>query len=150
MLDLFQYPIITVSYSDRVPFKDRPKVHRSCDLYEIIKPLYPEGVVDYCEIMYAVLVGRANRVLGVLKISEGGYTSTSLDVRKLFGPVLLAKATSIVLVHNHPSGNMTPSGNDLDVTRKVKEVGKLMDIQLLDHLIITREGYLSFADEGLL
>jgi len=83
-------------------------------------------------------------------LSMGGITGTVADIRLLFSVALNSLATSVIMSHNHPSGNLNPSQQDKDLTRKVQDAGKLMDIQLLDHVIITRESYYSFADEGLI
>lgn len=97
-----------------------------------------------------LLTNRANKVMGVVEISSGGISGTTADPKLIFATALKACASGIILAHNHPSGNLKPSQSDLDLTRKLKEAGKLLDIQVLDHLIITSEGYMSFADEGLM
>jgi DNA repair protein RadC len=88
--------------------------------------------------------------LGVHQISKGGFTGTVVDVRVIFQVALKTCSTSIVAIHNHPSGNLTPSDADHQITMKIKDAGKLLDIHLVDHLIITSESYRSMADEGLL
>jgi DNA repair protein RadC len=90
-------------------------------------------------------------VIGCLRLSKGGLTGTVVDLRILFGTALKAMASSIVIAHNHPSNNLQPSDADLDLTKKIKEAGKLLDINLLDHLILgTDDNYVSFANEGWL
>jgi DNA repair protein RadC len=94
-----------------------------------------------------LLLNRANRVLGCLKLSKGGLTGTVVDLRIL----LKAMASGIIIAHNHPSGNLKPSDADRELTSQIKQAGKLLDITLLDHLILGTEGdYVSFADEGWL
>ena len=100
-------------------------------------------------IMY---LNRANRVLGIYPMSSGGITGTVVDIRLILSIALTTATTSIILAHNHPSGNMKTSKTDLELTNRIKEGAKLMDIKLLDHLIISpvdRE-YFSFADNGLI
>jgi len=100
--------------------------------------------------MIILLLDRSNSVLGYDMLSMGGITGTVADIRLLYSVALNSLATSIIMSHNHPSGNMIPSQSDIDLTKKVKEVGKVMDIQLLDHIIISTDRYYSFADEGML
>lgn len=96
-------------------------------------------------------LNRANRVIGVYKVSVGGITGTVADPRLILSVALKSAATSIILAHNHPSGNLKPSRADLELTTKIKTAAQLMDITVLDHLIVTSdEGFLSFADEGLM
>jgi len=89
-------------------------------------------------------------VLGIVEVSTGGIAGTVADPKLIFAAALKGAATEIILSHNHPSGNLAPSQADIDVTRKIKEGGKLLKIAVLDHIIITSERYFSFADEGLL
>jgi DNA repair protein RadC len=86
----------------------------------------------------------------VKNVSSGGITGTVFDMRLVFKDAILLESTNIILCHNHPSGNLTPSESDKDLTCKTQEAGKLMNIEVLDHLIIAEHGYYSFADEGLL
>jgi DNA repair protein RadC len=89
-------------------------------------------------------------VLGYCQISAGGLNGTVADVRIIMQTALKSNACSIILSHNHPSGNLVPSEADKDLTKKIREAGKFLDIPALDHLIITSESYFSFADEGLM
>jgi DNA repair protein RadC len=96
-------------------------------------------------------MNRSNSVLGIMAVSKGGLSGTVTDVRLIFQGAIKANASGIIVCHNHPSGNLKPSESDTKITRKIKEAGNLMDIQLLDHLILTMDGsYYSFADNGLL
>jgi DNA repair protein RadC len=98
-----------------------------------------------------MLLNRSNAVLGMMKVSKGGISGTVTDVRVILQAAIKANASGIIVCHNHPSGNIQPSETDSRLTQKIKEAGQVMDIQLLDHLIITTEGrYYSFADNGLL
>ena len=97
-----------------------------------------------------ILFNRANKALGVYDLSKGGISSSIIDVKIILSIVLKTLASGIIIVHNHPSGNLTPSKFDLDVTQKLKSACDLMDVALLDHLIISKENYFSFADDGLL
>jgi DNA repair protein RadC len=97
-----------------------------------------------------LLLNRANKVLRAVKISDGGITGTVVDPRKVFKIALDNNATSIILGHNHPSGQLTPSDADIKLTRKLKEAGEMLDLPVLDHLIIGDGNYYSFADEGIM
>ena len=97
-----------------------------------------------------MLLNRANRVLGLIDISLGGTAGTIADPKVIFAAAIKSNACGIILVHNHPSGNLKPSQQDLDLTRKIKAGGQLLDIVVMDHMIITSEGFFSFADEGLM
>ena len=97
-----------------------------------------------------MLLNRANKVLGIYPVSKGGVSGTLVDPKLIFSVALKCNASSIILAHNHPSGNLFPSENDKELTQKLKSAGNFLDIKVLDHLIITPEGYFSFADEGLL
>lgn len=97
-----------------------------------------------------LLLNRANKVLRTVKISDGGITGTVVDPRKVFKIALDNNATSIILGHNHPSGQLTPSDADIKLTRKLKEAGDMLDLPVLDHLIIGDGNYYSFADEGIM
>jgi len=97
-----------------------------------------------------LLLNRANKVLGITTISEGGLSGTVTDIRLIFQYAIKGNASGIIVAHNHPSGNQNPSESDLKITQKIKEAGNLLDIQLLDHIILTPESeiYRSLADEG--
>jgi DNA repair protein RadC len=113
---------------------------------------WDKGTIELFETFAVLLLNRGNHVLGVYKASQGGHTGTVADAKNIFGAALLGKACSIVLAHNHPSGAMYPSSADIRLTHKLVAGGKLLDITVLDHIILTptRGRYYSFADnEGL-
>ncbi|QQL50026.1 RadC family protein [Mucilaginibacter ginkgonis] len=101
------------------------------------------------EEFWIVLIGRNNRILGKELISKGGLSATVADPRIIFHLAIQHQATSLILAHNHPSGNKKPSQQDIDLTKKLYAAGKLLDINIFDHIIVTDTGYFSFADEGL-
>jgi DNA repair protein RadC len=108
-------------------------------------------IIEFVEEFKILLMNRSNSVLGILEISKGGISGTVTDVRVVFQAAIKGNASGIIAAHNHPSGNLNPSESDTRLTQKLKEAGNLMDIQLLDHLILSTEGeYYSFADNGLL
>ncbi|MCP4442104.1 MAG: JAB domain-containing protein [Aureispira sp.] len=126
----------------------RPSIRSSQDAFNILASL----VMDLPhEEFWVLILNRANKVLRSVQISSGGLAGTVVDTKKIYQRVLdHERANSIILCHNHPSGNLSPSKADLDVTKKIKAAGQVLDIQVLDHLIISGNSYLSFADEGYL
>jgi DNA repair protein RadC len=105
--------------------------------------------VEFIEQFKIMLLNRANKVLGIVEITSGTSTATIVDPKLIFAAALKANACSIIAAHNHPSGNRIPSQADIHLTKKLIDGGKLLEIQILDHIIVTTEGYYSFADEGL-
>ncbi|GEN74630.1 RadC family protein [Chryseobacterium hagamense] len=102
------------------------------------------------EEFWAIFLNQSNRVLHFTQLTHGGINQSIVDVRILFKTALDHYATAIIIAHNHPSGNLRPSKEDLEITRRIKEAGKMLNIQLLDHLIITQNSYFSLSDDGLL
>jgi DNA repair protein RadC len=126
---------------------EKPKISNSRDAFELLK----SELLDIPhEEFWVLLLNRANRVVKKSQISQGGVSGTVADPKIIFKLALDELACGIVLAHNHPSGNLKASQADLDLTRKLKEGGKLLEIQVLDHLILAGQKYFSFADEGLL
>lgn len=117
---------------------------------EVFKIFYPMLRDLQHEEFWVLMLNRANRIMGKHMISRGGVSGTIADPKVIFNRALLAQSSSIILVHNHPSGNTQPSNADRDITRKLRNAGDFLDLPVLDHLIIAEDGYFSFADEGLL
>ena len=140
-------PKLRIVYSNKN--KELKKIKTSNDIYEILKEIWSKQI-ETREEMLILLLNRSNQVLGHYMLSMGGITETVADIRLIYAVALNSLSTAIVLVHNHPSGNLNASQSDIAITRKVKEAGKIMDITLLDHIIMTKNGYYSFADEGIL
>jgi len=146
----FKVAEIDVIYATKIRPSDRLKVTISNDAAEAFRAMWKQSM-EHKESFYALYLNRNNRVLGIHKISEGGLSGTLIDVRCIFQVALKANACSVIVAHNHPSGNEIPSDADKTITRKIKEAGLTLDIPLLDHLImLPGEGYMSFADEGLM
>ena len=126
--------------------KERPQIKSSQDAYNSIAPL----LIDLpLEEFWILLLNRANRVIGKACVSTGGVSGTVVDAKVLFQYAVKALASSVILFHNHPSGNFQPSQADISLTKKLQDAGKALDIAVLDHLIVSESGYYSFADEGL-
>ena len=140
---------ISISYSLAFNINERPPINGSHSAYQILNTYWSDDI-EYVEQFNVLLLNRANRVLGIVNVSKGGVAGTVVDAKVIFGAALKAHASSIILAHNHPSSNLKPSQADFDITRKLKKGGEYLDITLLDHLILTKYNYMSFADEGLL
>jgi len=147
---MFDFDIceVQVSYVPKRRPKDLPLVTTSNAAYDYALAFWKD--IDYCESFCIMLLNRANKVLGIRKISDGGIVGTVVDIRLIFSTALKGLATSIICLHNHPSGNLDPSDADISITRKIKEAGNILDIKLLDHLIVTSDSYYSMADHGQL
>lgn len=131
--------------SQEVP--DRSRISGSKDAYQILK----NHLSDLrTEEFWAIFLNQSNKVIHMAQLTQGGINQSIVDVRILFKTALDHFSTGIIISHNHPSGNLKPSREDIDITQKIKQAGSLLSIQLLDHLIITQNSYFSFSDEGLL
>ena len=139
---------ISINYNPQIKVSELPKIESSKDAETYFRSIWSPKI-EYIEESYMLLLNRANKALGCVKISAGGTTGTVIDVKLIFHAALKSNAQILILAHNHPSGNLQPSKADIDLTGRVKEAGKLMEIPLLDHLIITAEGFYSMADEGI-
>lgn len=146
----FEVAEIQLSYKSKVKPSLRPKVSSSKTAYEVLLQFWDENNIELVEQFKILLLNRANKVIGIFNLSTGSTTATVADPRLIFVAALNSNACGIILSHNHPSGNLTPSQADIDLTKKLKEGGRLLDINVIDHIIVTTEGYHSFADEGLL
>jgi DNA repair protein RadC len=142
---------VCLIYKSKVKASDRKKISTSKDAYQIFLDTWDAGTIEFLEQFKILLMNRSNSVLGILEISKGGISGTVTDVRVVFAAAIKANASGIISAHNHPSGNLNPSESDTRLTQKLKDAGNLMDIQLIDHLIISTEGdYFSWADNGLI
>lgn len=134
---------IKVSYSTNQP--DKLKLITCQEVYQFILLKWNLDLIEFQEETKLILLNRANIVLGIYELSKGGISGTIVDIRIILSVALKCNASSIILVHNHPSGNLTPSEADIKITDKLKKACELLEIYLLDHLIISKEGYYSFA-----
>ena len=141
---------IQLSYKSKVKPSLRPKISSSKDAYEILMSHWDESKIDFVEQFKVILLNRVNKVLGIYEVSTGGVSGTVADPKLIFGAAIKANSSGLILSHSHPSGNIQPSQADIALTRKIKDGGRLLEIPVLDHIIVTSEGYYSFADEGLL
>ena len=139
---------IKLSYSNNQ--KEEIKITSSEDAYNVFIDNWDKDTIQLQEEFKVLLLNRANIVLGIYSLSKGGVSGTIVDVKLLLASAIKANASSIIIAHNHPSGNLKPSENDIRLTKKIKEAGNFLDIKLLDHIIVTKEGFYSFGDKGKL
>jgi DNA repair protein RadC len=151
-IDFLHVAEVSLIYVTKVKPSDRLTVKCSRDAQKIFFDSWNQNTIEHKETFKMLLLNRANKVLGITTISEGGLSGTVTDVRLIYQYAIKGNASGIIIAHNHPSGNINPSESDLKITNKIKEAGNLLDIQLLDHIILTaeREIFRSFADEGQL
>ncbi|MBK9424237.1 MAG: JAB domain-containing protein [Bacteroidetes bacterium] len=140
---------IKVAYSSKVKVSERIKITSSTCAAELLRSIWSEDL-EIREEFNILLLNRANHVLGWFNVSVGGTSATVIDPKLIFSVALKCNASGVILAHNHPSGNLKPSEADLNLTTKLKEGGKILEIQILDHIILTSESYYSFADEGIM
>ena len=141
---------VELVYKTTVKASERPLIKMSKDSYEILLKVWDQNRIEFQEEFKVLLLNRANRVIGVYEVSMGGMTGTIADPRLILAAAIKSLSVSIILCHNHPSGSLRPSRADEELTQKIKEAARYHDIKVLDHIIITNEGYYSFADEGLI
>ncbi len=126
------------------------KISNSSKTYELILSQWNWKEIEMLEEVKVIFLNRNNIVIGIYNLAKGGISQCTVDIRIILAVALKSLSTSIILVHNHPSGNLQPSQSDKEITKNLKEACKLVQIALIDHLIITKENYYSFADEGIL
>lgn len=126
------------------------KITSSKDAYSCFKSSWDHETIELQEEFKLLLLNRSNEVLGIHLLSKGGISATVVDIKLLFVIAIKTAASSIIMAHNHPSGNLNPSECDKRLFEKIVKASKLLDINILDNLIISNHGYYSFADEGLI
>lgn len=122
-------------------------ISNSADASKFIRNFYLDDI-EVFESFFILLLDRANNTIGYAKISQGGISGTLVDVRLIAKYAVDALASSVILAHNHPSGNLLPSSQDIELTRRVKEGLALLTVNVIEHIILTKDSYYSFADEG--
>ena len=141
---------VELVYKSKVKPSERPQIKTSRESYQLLLKSWDSNRIEFIEQFKVILMNRANRVLGIYELSTGGVTGTVADIKLVFMAALKANACSLIVSHNHPSGNLKPSMADEELTRKMKAAGTVLEIKVLDHVIVTTEGYFSFADEGMI
>ncbi|QDH81172.1 DNA repair protein [Echinicola soli] len=139
---------ITLSYRPNSKVSEKPQIVSSLSASKVLRANWDESKLEFIEEFKVILLNRANRVLGIVNASSGGTSGTVVDLKLIFAAAMKASASSILVAHNHPGGTLKPSDRDVKVTEKLVKAGKLLDLPVMDHIIITAEGYYSFADMG--
>lgn len=125
------------------------QIRSSQDAYDVIKK-YFDDFVDHHEESYAMILDRSNKVINIQHLGKGSNKGTVVDENTLYQAAILCNGTGVILFHNHPSGNKEASKNDLDLTKKIVKSLKILNKDLLDHIIVTHDGYYSMADDDLI
>ncbi len=149
-LSSFMASEIEIVYRNRMPFDERVNISNSEEAHQVIRNMWDDNKIELLEQFKILLMDRNSNCLGISEVSSGGISSCIVDPRIIFAIALKAKASGIILAHNHPSGNLKASEPDLLITKKLAAGGKLLDIAIMDHLIITSQGYYSFSDNGIM
>jgi DNA repair protein RadC len=147
---LFSVTEIELVYRNKVRPADRLRVNSADLAYDFFLNAWDMNKIELCEQFMILLLDGSNFVLGLANISTGGISACVVDPKLVFATALKAKASGIIMAHNHPSGSLKPSSADISLTDKFREGGKLLDISILDHLIVTPQSFYSFAHEGLI
>ena len=146
--NIFKVCEVEVVYKNPVKIEDRISVQKSLDAYNVLNDNW-SGQIGLLEEFNILLLDHNNKVLALSRLSKGGVSGTVVDLKVAFATALKAKASGLILSHNHPSGTLRPSQADISLTRKFQQAGELLDIKILDHIILSPDGkYYSFADEG--
>lgn len=140
---------IEVIYKPRLDLKQLTKVSNNYQILDFLKEIWADDI-EYRERFYAVYLNRQNNILGYYLISAGGCSGTFIDLKLIFQPALKLHASSIIIAHNHPSGSLKPSEQDLQMTKKIVEAGKILAIPILDHIILTVSNHYSFLNNNQL
>ncbi|MBU7569297.1 MAG: JAB domain-containing protein [Flavobacterium sp.] len=148
--NLYELTEIELTYKSNRSYNERHKVTSAKVAFDLFLNNWNENKIELLEQSKILLLNRSNQVLGISHLSTGGTSGTVVDPKQVFAVALKANASGIILAHNHPSGSLCPSDADDKITHKLYKAGKLLDIEVLDHLIITKEGYYSFAETGRL
>lgn len=149
-LESISIPEIDLLYNPPQNVVLSPKILDFESAYHLFIEKWDTKKLEFIEQFKVLLLNRAHRVLGICTLSTGGISSTIIDIRLLFAVALKSNASAIIVAHNHPSGETTPSKSDIEVTKRIHDAGKILDIPLLDHLIISKQTFYSFKNEGII
>lgn len=138
--NLYEACQVKLSYVNETKISDRTVIRNADDAAKFLFASWDRSTIEHFETVKILLLNRAHQVLGVAIISQGGLSGSVIDIRIVAQYALTANASSVILAHNHPSGNRSPSIADIQITEKVKNAMQLLDIQLLDHLILNKDG----------
>jgi len=150
MENLYAVSEVKLTYKTKQKASERPKVNDSETTYKLLLKCFDPDTIELRESFKVLLLNRANKVLGVMNVSDGGITGTFVDAKLIMQSVILSNATQIIMAHNHPSGVCEPTAQDCFITNRVKQACELLDVSLIDHLIISPESYYSYSDDNRL
>ncbi|MPS73314.1 MAG: DNA repair protein [Chryseobacterium sp.] len=137
---------VKLTYKNRMRIEDRPTVTNSLDAYELFLTGWDDDKIELQEQFKVMLLDKSNSCLGIVEVASGGIDYCVIDAKLVFAAALKARATGLILAHNHPTGNLRFSEPDRKLTEKLVEIGKLLDLLVIDHLIVSCEGYRSYSD----
>ncbi|SJZ43907.1 RadC-like JAB domain-containing protein [Chitinophaga eiseniae] len=149
-LSLFSVTEVELIYRNKIRPEDRIIIRQAANAYDVLMDTWDRNKIELVEQFKILLLDQGNACLGIAEIATGGVSSCIVDPKVIFAIALKARATNIILAHNHPSERLCASPADIALTQKLCEAGKFMDIRVTDHLIVTPQRYYSFADEGLM
>ena len=141
---------VELTYKNKVRLSERTRIYSSQDAFRILREHWDDDKIELMEEFKILLLDRRNNVLGISSLAKGGITGCMVDLRLAFATALKARATGMIISHNHPSGALEISSSDKALTKKFVQAGNVIDIPILDHIVVTDEGYASFADQGVL
>jgi DNA repair protein RadC len=147
---LYKAAEVKLTYETRVKASERYRIKNAEDAAALFFKVWDRSTIEHVEEVKMIMLNRANRVLGVAHLTKGGLNGSIIDTRVILQYAIKANASAVILAHNHPSGNLGASEADIRITKTVREALKLMDIELLDHLILTyEEKYSTIETDGL-
>ena len=141
---------LEVSYKSKRTREQRIPIRCSQDVDRFLRTIWNEKTLELVEEFYVICLNGSHEAIGWVKVSTGGLNSTSIDPRIIFGVALQTASTAIIVAHNHPSGSLEPSRQDKEVTKMLKDAGKILNIKVLDHIILTKDSSYSFEEHGML
>ena len=147
---LYRASEIQIRYKNKVPYGERVRIRHPHEAYQTIMHSWDINKIELVEQFKILLLDRGNNCLGFSEISSGGVTGSVADPKVIFSTLLQAKASAVILFHNHPSCNLEPSKYDIELTEKIWQGGKILDISVLDHQIVAPHGYYSFVENGIM
>lgn len=140
---------VQIIYKSKIPASKRMQIKSSIDAFKVFWEYWNKDTIEYQETFAIMLLNNKNMVLGIAELFKGGITSTITDIRIIMQYAIKAHGTGIILAHNHPSNNPTPSEADVEITKKLIQAGSVLNVQVLDHIILSGDGsYYSLGDEG--
>lgn len=145
-----EMPLMSIKY--KASGMKKVQLHNSNDAFTVLKEMYDSDTLEYSGSTIIIFLNRANNTIGWTRHTSGGTASTVVDAKMILAEALLCGASGLMFSHNHPSSNLLVSREDINMTKKLSEACKIMDISLIDHIIVSGDlsGYYSFADEGQL